>query len=121
MTITLCRIDNLRFRVLMENGIMHQMTNEEIYQDLREQFKGIAPEYKTVVAWRREYEKEGTIVQIGIHSGWPAILGLGAEIKKVIDEDTYIQIIAGSYFHKQNYLLKQTSLTKSLWKKFGYL
>ncbi|KAA6380158.1 MAG: hypothetical protein EZS28_024316 [Streblomastix strix] len=68
MTVTLCWIDNLCFRVLMEDGIMRQMTNKEIYEDLREQYKGIAPEYKTVVAWRREYEKEGTIA---CESLWP--------------------------------------------------
>ncbi|KAA6384275.1 MAG: hypothetical protein EZS28_020196, partial [Streblomastix strix] len=92
MTVTLGVIDHLRFRVLVEDRFMLNMSNREVFENLRTQYGTISPEEKTIANLRREYIQNKTIVTAAIPTGRPKITGLGPQVTEIILADHHISV-----------------------------
>ncbi|KAA6396486.1 MAG: putative mariner transposase C9 mutant [Streblomastix strix] len=110
--IQLHRIDWTRYRSVAD-FLFHQGKNaKEVFIVMQETYPNRAPELDTIQRWRRKFDEREIIVCYVLSPVRMPIVGLGPEIKRIIDQDPYISLQRIAYLLGLDKLIIQNAITR---------
>ncbi|KAA6385447.1 MAG: hypothetical protein EZS28_019026 [Streblomastix strix] len=110
--IQLHRIDWMRYRSVADFLFRQGKNAKEVFIIMQETYPNRAPELDTIQRWRRKFDDGEMIVSYVLSPGRMPIVGLGPDIKRIIDQDPYISLRRIAYLLGHDKLTIQNAITR---------
>ncbi|KAA6372285.1 MAG: hypothetical protein EZS28_032189 [Streblomastix strix] len=110
--IQLHRINWTRYRSVADFLFRQGKNAKEVFIIMQETYPNRAPELDTIQRWRRKFDEGEMIASYVLSPGRMLVVGLGPEIKRIIDQDPYISLRRIAYLLDHNKLAIQSAITR---------